>query len=348
VEAFEFEPDLERFRAAEPATRAAAWRELGEICEAAEAASCERVWSVVAALAAAERAEEVGRELVQALGRLQVEAATPVVLGWCSASDPTIRREVTSALVFTSPDPPPEAVIAALVALSADPDGSVRDWGTFALGSMFEIESVAIEDALIARLNDEHVDCREEAIVGLAERRDARALEPTRLALEAESVGRLAVEAAVHLGDPTLLPALRELREWWDVDPGLLEQAIERCEANAANPLRVDFPVLAFDPEGHLTVVQAEALDEMAVEVSDVEELSGRAFDASGFRCELTREGRSSVVVRSLGGLPGGRELLRLLAAEPRGWLALTASDFDRLDLTSLVKIVVAERSKRR
>ena len=50
-------------------------------------------------------------------------------------------------------------------------------------------------------------------------------------ALTAQSVGRLAVEAAGLLPSPSLLPALLGLRSWWDVDSPLLEQAIGRCSA---------------------------------------------------------------------------------------------------------------------
>jgi hypothetical protein len=35
------------------------------------------------------------------------------------------------------------------------------------------------------------------------------------------------------LGDPGLLPALIELRAWWDVDVVLLEEAIRRCDPAA-------------------------------------------------------------------------------------------------------------------
>jgi hypothetical protein len=84
---------------------------------------------------------------------------------------------------------------------------------------------------LFERVNDQHFDTRNEALTGLARRGDDRAVGPVLAALPAEVVGKLAVEAAGLLGRKEFLPALRDLRCWWDVDEDLLEESIQRCEA---------------------------------------------------------------------------------------------------------------------
>jgi hypothetical protein len=50
-----------------------------------------------------------------------------------------------------------------------------------------------------------------------------------RDALGADSVGRMAVESAGWLGDPSLAGPLAELVDRWDVDVELLDDARRRC-----------------------------------------------------------------------------------------------------------------------
>jgi methionyl-tRNA formyltransferase len=73
-----------------------------------------------------------------------------------------------------------EAALAALIELSADPAAAVRDWATFALGTLSEADSPALRDALAARLEDPDEDTRLEAVHGLALRGDPRAEAPAR------------------------------------------------------------------------------------------------------------------------------------------------------------------------
>jgi hypothetical protein len=49
--------------------------------------------------------------------------------------------------------------------------------------------------------------------------------------LTSDYVGTLAVEAAATIAAPELLPHLLALKEWWDVDAGLLAQAIQACSS---------------------------------------------------------------------------------------------------------------------
>lgn len=141
-------------------------------------------------------------------------------------------------------------VIETLLGLMSDPADGVRDWATFALGSQLMADSARIRQGLAARLDDHHQDTRQEALVGLARRRDARALAATAAALRSDEVFLLDVEAAEWLGDPRLHPRLVELRAQWE--PGALG---------------IDAAVAACDPETKLAelATMAQLLDELSI-----------------------------------------------------------------------------------
>ena len=119
--------------------------------------------------------------------------------------------------------------VAAMIELSNDEDAEVRDWATFGLGAQIDVDNPAIRDALLARARDPDLPTRADALLGLAKRKDPRAVEPLLEALRSGVVGDTDVEAAALLGTPKLYPALLELRAWWGVDVGLLESAIATC-----------------------------------------------------------------------------------------------------------------------
>ena|SRR5438270_8722120 len=97
-------------------------------------------------------------------------------------------------------------------------DEDVRNWATFGLGSQADIDTAEIRAALLERVTDSHNETRGEALVGLARRKDPRALEPIIQELRSEHIGILALEAAETLGDPRLLPALLRLEHDWQRD----------------------------------------------------------------------------------------------------------------------------------
>lgn len=143
-----------------------------------------------------------------------------------------VRFAVAIALSAIAGGDQSEAVVSALIRLSTDADGDVRDWATMGLGSITEKDDDAIRDALAARLDDPEGDTAGEALLGLALRKDARALRPLLTRLE-DGPGNLIVEAAGALGSPDALPALRRLKaEGWDEGdprPTVLDDAIEAC-----------------------------------------------------------------------------------------------------------------------
>jgi HEAT repeat protein len=127
------------------------------------------------------------------------------VLGLRDHPDAAVREAVAFALGGRSGDD----VLAALIALSADDAVDVRDWATFALGTLAEDDGEPLRDALAARLEDPDEDTRLEAVHGLALRGDPRATAPARDLLAAHAdepvdsvwTRHLLAETASHLDD---------------------------------------------------------------------------------------------------------------------------------------------------
>ena len=170
---------------------------------------------------------------VTALGCLWNPRALPAILRHTGHPSVNVRYSVAFAIPGAAGDPPSPHAIEALIALSADPDGETRDWATFGLGSQFDGEDTdAIRDALAARLNDPEGNISGEALLGLALRRDPRAL-PVLLACLDDDPGNLIVEAAAALGASEALPALERLkREGWQLAeprPSVLDDALRAC-----------------------------------------------------------------------------------------------------------------------
>ena len=91
------------------------------------------------------------------------------------------------------------ADIDTLLQLMRDSDSDVRDWATFGLGTQSDADSLAIREALFARFQNEDEDTRAEAVVGLAKRKDLRALPVVIEELERDEYGVLYEEAASYL-----------------------------------------------------------------------------------------------------------------------------------------------------
>lgn len=140
--------------------------------------------------------------------------------------DPRVRYGVTHALLGQDD----ARAIDLLIRLTTDRDADVRDWATFGIGTLSELDTPEIRGALAARLGDPHDDTRGEALIGLARRKDLRVVPALMKELSSDCVGTLAVEAAKEMGVSELRPALTKLQGWWDVDSALLEQAIVACK----------------------------------------------------------------------------------------------------------------------
>ena len=175
---------------------------------------------------------EVLDSAIAALGHLSDIRGLPAVLRHADHPSEEVRFAVAVALPTVAGELPDDGVIAAMIRLSQDVDGEVRDWATMGLGTRLEVDNPAIRDALAARLDDDEGDTAGEALLGLALRKDSRALAPLLAWLD-DQPGNLVVEAAAALGSPEALPALLRLKEegWEEGDPrpSVLDDAIQAC-----------------------------------------------------------------------------------------------------------------------
>lgn len=168
---------------------------------------------------------EVLYAILVALGHIKHPDGIGPALPFVDHPDPDVRYGVIHALIGQDDD----RAVANLIRLSRDPVVENRDWATFALGSMTERDAPELRAALADRLDDDDLTTAGEALVGLARRRDPRALPVLRDLLAAHDAGPLEFEAAELLADPDLLPLLLAL----DLDQGdgssSLRAAIAAC-----------------------------------------------------------------------------------------------------------------------
>ena len=146
---------------------------------------------------------------------------------WSASDNERLKRLGVEALEY--PERLLNAQIDALAGLMRDENPEIRSWATFFVGVQCDDDSDRIREMLFERIADPHIETREEALVGLARRKDARAFDLVSSALKADDVSTLAVEAAEELRDPRLIPLLKSLQSWWDVDNFQVQFAIEAC-----------------------------------------------------------------------------------------------------------------------
>ena len=156
-----------------------------------------------------EQSASVLESIGVALGQLQDPRAVEALLPLHRHPEADVRYGVVFGLLPHS-DP---TSVSALIELSADSDEDVRNWATFGLGTMENVDTPLLREALVRRLDDTNAEIRGEALVGLARRKDRRVVEPLRKELAAEDVSILAVEAAEAFGDPSMVPLLSALRD---------------------------------------------------------------------------------------------------------------------------------------
>ncbi|WP_421742096.1 HEAT repeat domain-containing protein [Cellulomonas sp.] len=150
--------------------------------------------------------------------------------------DAAVRKAVAAQLPYLTEDEPSAELLATAIRLTADPDPDVRDWACFALGQQWQqVDTPELRDALADRLDDIDVATRHEALVGLALRRDQRALPYVRSGLSRAdgSVHRLAMVAAGALGDPTLHALTLRHQSRWDDQAG---ESVADCARRLTDP----------------------------------------------------------------------------------------------------------------
>lgn len=155
---------------------------------------------------------EVLRAAAVALGHRNDRRAIAPVLKLIGHPDAEVRFGVTVAL---SCHDDLEAV-SGLIQLSRDPDDATRDWATFGLAQQTTLDTSALRDALAARLTDTDPEIRGEAMIGLASRKDERALPAIEAALRGPFHGDWPLEAVEHFAKPEWVPLIELHRQQAD------------------------------------------------------------------------------------------------------------------------------------
>ena len=145
--------------------------------------------------------------------------------------DREIRFEVAVALGSY-----PEAdSIDALLRLAKDDSDAVRDWATFGIGSMQEVDDSKVRDLLWANLQDKDEDVRGEALVGLAIRKDERII-PVLLELLDTNCRVFELNASESVASPLLSERLNTIKDAVSNENGIdsywfgcLLDAIDAC-----------------------------------------------------------------------------------------------------------------------
>ena len=140
--------------------------------------------------------------LVNSLGHIGNPASAAKIVRHLEHAEQSVRSAASFALGCFPDDP---VSIAGLIHLTEDEDADVRDWAVFGLGVQGSADSEAIRTALLRRLEDDDPNTREEALVGLAKRKDARILNLLRSLLMRHKGVRL-TEAAAFLLDLEAAP----------------------------------------------------------------------------------------------------------------------------------------------
>ena len=146
---------------------------------------------------------------LNALGHRTFGRSIPFILPLAEHQDKKVRLAVAFSLGGRHAD---ADAIRTLVMLAGDEDRDVRNWAAFGLGSMTELDTPELRDALAGLLSEEDDEIRGEALIGLARRHDARALPALVAELKGPFGGSWCLEAAELLAESSLLPLLIDLR----------------------------------------------------------------------------------------------------------------------------------------
>lgn len=177
-------------------------------------------------LAERETDDEVIAQVARAFGFRQDPRALPILLGWAEHAAQPVRFFVTCSLRSCS-TPESEAVVAdALIELSRDESGAVRDYALFAFDEL-RLDSEPVRQAALDRTRDPDRSAAGQALVNLAALADDRAIQPLIEFLNAGHGEPYGFRAATHFSDPRLLPALHATPP--EIDTTARTEAIAAC-----------------------------------------------------------------------------------------------------------------------
>jgi hypothetical protein len=140
-----------------------------------------------------------------------------------------------NGLLLADEVPLSEDEIARLIELMSDEDVSNRDWATMLLAQDIA-DSPIIRAALLERVGDNEAAVRAEALSGLALRDRVLALPLVSRELDGDAPAMPTFEAAMHIGDPALLPHLLPWRAERSEPPDTIDEAAEQAIARCAGP----------------------------------------------------------------------------------------------------------------
>jgi hypothetical protein len=113
--------------------------------------------------------------IIFGLGHLDIETAVPLVIPFANHPNEDVRFATTCALGQFPQNP---QAIEALQMLASDKDKDCRNWALFAIGTQSDLDTPELRETLAHHVNDPYSEAREEAIAGLAKRKDGRAVLP--------------------------------------------------------------------------------------------------------------------------------------------------------------------------
>lgn len=172
---------------------------------------------------------------ISGLGHRPHPLALPELIKFVSHPYQNIRFNVAVALGSYSED----ESVDALLCLAKDESDAVRDWATFGIGSMQEVDDQRVRDLLWENLEDKDEDVRGEALVGLAIRKDERIVSVLLKNLDT-NCRVYELSASESIASPNLLDRLNAIRDsvskessinsyWY----GVLLDAINACRKNS-------------------------------------------------------------------------------------------------------------------
>jgi HEAT repeat protein len=207
-------------QAPQPVQRAAGAEIIGQLNEFADDAR-----AIVTRMLDDEDASVV-EAAVHALGQQQNARTLDALARAATHAAANVRWAVATALEDLISDERAQRV---LLALMRDDDTDVRDRATFAVGCLSDHDSPRIRSALFERLQDADPAVANEAALGLARRRDARAIAYIARAVEQFEAADIG-EAVEEITSPEMLPELLRARDAGSSGRGMAE-LIERCRA---------------------------------------------------------------------------------------------------------------------
>jgi HEAT repeat protein len=116
-----------------------------------------------------------------------------------------------------------------LMRLCGDSDRDVRNWATFGLAVQMDVDTPAIRDTLAQLLLDDDEEIAGEALVGLARRKDNRAVPHIVTLLHQTTVSSLTIEAAGEFPHATFLTRLSELSAT-NPNDNKVQEALSNCQ----------------------------------------------------------------------------------------------------------------------